>query len=42
MQLRKGYSTLHCLLNLLEKLKNSADKGKSFGALITDLSKGFD
>ena len=39
---RKGYSTQHCLLNLLEKSKNSADKGKSFGALLTDLSKASD
>ena len=38
----KGYSTQHCLLNLLEKWKNSVDKGKSFGALFTDLSKAFD
>ena len=29
-------------MNLLEKCKNSADKGKSFGALIADLSKAFD
>ena len=39
---RKGYSTQHCLLNLLEKWKNSVDKGKAFGALLTDLSKTFD
>ena len=39
---RKGYSTQYCLLNLLEKWKNSVDKGKSFGALLTDLSKAFD
>ena len=39
---RKGYSAQHCLLNLLEKWKNSVDKGKSFGALLTDLSKAFD
>ena len=39
---RKGYSTQHCLLNLLEKLKSSVDKGKSFGALLTDRSKAFD
>ena len=37
-----GYSTQHCLLNLLEKWKNYVDKGKSFGALLTDLSKAFD
>ena len=30
------------LLNLLEKWKNSVDKGKSFGALLTYLSKAFD
>ena len=39
---RKGYTTQHCLLNLLEKSKNSVDKGKVFGALVTDLSKAFD
>ena len=38
----KGYITQHCLLNLLEKWKNSVDKGKSLGALLTDLSKAFD
>ena len=30
------------LLNLLEKWKNSVDKDKCFGALLTDLSKAFD
>ena len=39
---RKGYSTQHCLLNLLEKWKHCVDKGKVFGALLTDLSKAFD
>ena len=39
---RKGYSTQLCLLNLLEKWKNCVDKGKAFGALLTDLSKAFD
>ena len=29
-------------MNLLEKWKNSVDKGKSFGALLADLSKAFD
>ena len=38
----KGYSTQHCLINLLEKWKSSVDKGKTFGALLTDLSKAFD
>ena len=39
---RKGYSTQYCLVNLLEKWKSSVDKGKTFGALLTDLSKAFD
>ena len=39
---RKGYSTQHCLVNLLEKWKSSVDKCKTFGALLTDLSKAFD
>ena len=39
---RKRYRSQHCHLNLLEKWKNSADKGKSLGALLTDLSKAFD
>ena len=30
------------VLNLLEKWKNSVDKGKSFEDLITHLSKAFD
>ena len=29
-------------MNLLEKWKNCVDKGKAFGALLTDLSKAFD
>ena len=39
---RKGYSTQHCLLAMLEKSKSAFDKEKSFGALLTDLSKLFD
>ena len=39
---RKGCSTQYCLVNLLEKWKSSIDKGKTFGALLTDLSKAFD
>ena len=39
---RKGYNTQHCVLNHLEKRKNSVDKSKSFGALLTGLSKAFD
>ena len=37
-----GYSTQQCLLALLEKWKAAVDKGKVFGALLTDLSKAFD
>ena len=39
---RKRYSTQHCLLVMLETWKRSVDKGKVFGALLTDLSKAFD
>ena len=35
---RKGYSTQHYLLKLLKII----EKGKSFGALLTDLSMAFD
>ena len=39
---RKGYSTQHRLLYMLEKLKTSFDKGMCTGILLTDLSKAFD
>ena len=39
---RKVYSTQYYLLLMLEKWKNAVDKGKCFGALLTDLSKAFD
>ena len=39
---RKGYSTQHCLLYMLEKLKASLDQGMCTGILLTDLSKAFD
>ena len=39
---RKGYTTQHCLLAMLEKWTSVVDKGKSFGALLTDLPKTFD
>ena len=39
---RKGYSAQQCLIALIEKWKSATDKGKSFGALLTDLSKAFD
>ena len=40
--LRKGYNTQHCLLFMLESLKNALDKGLCTGILLTDLSKAFD
>ena len=39
---RKGYSTQDCLIYILENWKLTLDEGKSFGALLTDLSKAFD
>ena len=39
---RKVYSAQHCLMVVLEKLKESRDKGEEFGAFFTDLSKAFD
>ena len=39
---RKSYGTQHCLLATLKKWKSAVDKGKSFRALLTDLSKAFD
>ena len=39
---QKGYSTRHGLRVMLETWKRSVDKGKVFGALLTDLSKAFD
>ena len=38
---RKGFSTQQYLLALLEKWKRSIDRGKVFGALLTDLFKAF-
>ena len=39
---RKGFSAQHCLIVMIEKWRKSLDKGGSFGALLTDLSKAFD
>ena len=36
------YSMQKCLLFMLEKFKESVNKGNEFGALLTDLSKAFD
>ena len=39
---RKGFSTQHCLLLMLEKWNHAADDKKVFEALLTDLLKAFD
>ena len=39
---RRGFGTQDCLLAMLEKWKSSVDKRKTFGVLLTDLSKAFD
>ena len=39
---RKGFSIQQSLLALLVKWKRSIDRGKMFGALLTDLSTAFD
>ena len=39
---RKGFSAQHCLLVMIEKWRKGINKGESFGALLTDLSKAFD
>ena len=39
---RKGYSTHHCLILMLEKWRKALDKRNLAGALLTDLSKAFD
>ena len=39
---RKNYNTQYCLTYMLEKWKNTLDKGKHVGAVSMDLSKAFD
>ena len=39
---RKGNSTQHCLLFMLEKLKKALNNGQFTGILLTDLTKAFD
>ena len=39
---RKGYSTQHCLMVMINKWQKAMDNGKLAGALLTDLSKAFD
>ena len=38
---RKGQSTQQCLFIMIEKWRQSLDKGVHYGALLTDLSKAF-
>ena len=39
---RKGYSAQHCLMVMLEKCKESREKGEELGAFFIDLSKAFE
>ena len=39
---RKTYNTQYCLTYMLEKWKNTLEKGKHVGAVFMDLSKAFD
>ena len=39
---RKGHSTRHCLLFMLENLRKALDNRLKIGILLTDLSKAFD
>ena len=39
---RKGMSSQHSLLYLIEKIKKSMDKSEEYGIVLTDLSKAFD
>ena len=39
---KKGCRTQYSVLAMLDKWKSLVDKGSSFGALLTDLSKAFD
>ena len=39
---RKGFSTLHCLMVMINKWNKAMDQGKFAGSLLTDLSKAFD
>ena len=39
---RKKYSTQHALTAMIEKARKILDKGGTFGAVFTNLSKAFD
>ena len=38
----KKYSTQHALIDMIEKARKILDKGGTYGALLTDLSKAVD
>ena len=38
----KKYSTQHALIAMIEKIRKILDKGGTYGALLTDLSKAID
>ena len=40
--LRQGLSAQYCLITVLQKRRKFVDKGKTFAALLADLSKAFD
>ena len=40
--IRKGYNAQHCLLVMIERMKEACDKNKVCAAVLTDLSKAFD
>ena len=42
MWLLKGFSTQHCLLVMIEKLRKIRDEKGVFAAVLTGLSKAFD
>ena len=39
---RKGYNRQQCLLTMIKKWRSAVDNKKTFGALLTDLSKAYD
>ena len=39
---RRGFSTQHCIMVMLELFKKGLDQGNAAGALLTDISKTFD
>ena len=39
---RKGYNAQHCILVMIEKMKEARDKNKVCAAVLIDLSKAFD